>query len=320
MFDGILNVYKEPGFTSHDVVAKLRGILRQKKIGHTGTLDPDAVGVLPVCLGKGTKLCDMLTDRDKVYEAELYLGVETDTLDMSGQVLRSCFVGLKQLPDDSENKQPEMMLETAQIVDAVKSFEGRYAQIPPMYSALKVNGQKLCDLARAGVEVERKARMVEIYSIDILDIKPLKDGKISVIMTVHCSKGTYIRSLCDDIGKKLGCGGAMNHLVRTTAAGFSIDQALKLQDIETLVQNNELENYIMPVESAFAGLPKVYMKEECSRFLYNGNPFDLNSIQKVTGELCDGCRVSVYDHQCCFLAVYSYCAANETFRTVKMFL
>lgn len=304
MIDGILNVYKESGFTSHDVVAKLRGILRQKKIGHTGTLDPEASGVLPVCLGKGTKLCDMLTDRDKVYEAQMILGIATDTLDMSGQVLKSEAVDLS--PDE--------------ITAAVDRFVGCYEQIPPMYSALKVGGRKLCDLARAGIEVERKPRLVEIYSIDIKEIVPYNDHKISVLMKVHCSKGTYIRSLCDDIGQKLGCPAAMGSLLRTVCAGFKLEDALKLSEIESLVRANEIEKYVVPVEMAFQTLPGVYMKADASRFLYNGNPFELNNVQKVSGILSDGCSVRVYDHDGSFLAVYSYSEKDQKFRTIKMFL
>ena len=183
MFDGVINVYKEAGYTSHDVVAKMRGILKQKKIGHTGTLDPDAEGVLPVCLGKGTRLCDMLTDKTKTYQAVLLLGQETDTQDTSGEVLATCPVEVSE----------------EQIHRAVMSFVGEYAQVPPMYSALKVNGKKLYELARAGKEVERQARQVEICSIVIDKIQLPR-----VTMTVSCSKGTYIRTLCFDIGRVLG--------------------------------------------------------------------------------------------------------------------
>ena len=177
--DGIINIYKEKGFTSHDVVAKLRGILRQKKIGHTGTLDPDAVGVLPVCLGKATKLCDMITDKSKTYEAVLLLGVTTDTQDITGTVLDSKAV------DGT----------SGEIEQTVLSFVGEYKQIPPMYSALKVNGKKLYELARAGVEIERKARTVTIDSVEIQKIELPR-----VYIKVDCSKGTYIRTLCHDIG------------------------------------------------------------------------------------------------------------------------
>ena len=182
MYNGIINVYKEKGYTSFDVVARMRGICGQKKIGHTGTLDPDAEGVLPVCLGKATKVCDMLTDSDKVYRAVMQLGVETDTQDMTGTILKEA---------DTSG------LAEQYVMGAVMQFEGEIFQVPPMYSALKVNGKKLCDLARVGVTVERKARPVTIYKIFVENIElPY------VTMTVSCSKGTYIRTLCHDIGAK----------------------------------------------------------------------------------------------------------------------
>lgn len=193
MIHGIINVYKEKGFTSHDVVAKLRGIVGQKKIGHTGTLDPDATGVLPVCLGKATKLCDLLTDKNKTYEAVLLLGKTTDTQDITGEVL--------------EEKSTEALTEE-KVREAIEGFIGDYEQIPPMYSALKVNGKKLYELAREGKVIERKARPVKILDIQILEIDLPK-----VRMEVSCSKGTYIRTLCHDIGEKLGCGGCMESLI-----------------------------------------------------------------------------------------------------------
>ena len=186
--DGIINVYKEAGYTSFDVVAKLRGILKQKKIGHTGTLDPDAEGVLPVCIGKATKVCGYLTEKDKTYQALLHLGIATDTQDMSGRILK------EQAPEISEEELRRM----------IQSFTGKLKQVPPMYSALKVGGKKLCDLARAGIEVERKAREIEIYSI-----RQIRIQLPYVSMEVHCSKGTYIRTLCHEIGEKAGCGGCM---------------------------------------------------------------------------------------------------------------
>lgn len=185
--DGIINVYKEAGFTSFDVVAKLRGILKQKKIGHTGTLDPDAEGVLPVCLGKATKICEYLTEKDKTYQTVLHLGITTDTQDRSGNVL----------------KEQNVEISAEELLTIIQGFAGKQQQIPPMYSALKVNGQKLCDLARKGIEVERKAREIEIFSIEVQKIDlPF------VTMEVHMSKGTYIRTLCHDIGERAGCGGA----------------------------------------------------------------------------------------------------------------
>ncbi|MBO6283951.1 MAG: tRNA pseudouridine(55) synthase TruB, partial [Pseudobutyrivibrio sp.] len=215
MNSGIINVYKEAGYTSFDVVARLRGILKIKKIGHTGTLDPDATGVLPVCVGKATKLCDMLTDKDKVYECVMMLGVETDTYDLSGRILER----------KSVNSTEE------EIVGAINSFVGDIMQVPPMYSALKVNGKKLYELAREGIEVERKARPVTIFSIDILNI-----SLPEVSIRIHCSKGTYIRSLCHDVGQKLGCGCAMKSLVRTRVSMFDISDARTLDEIERIVK------------------------------------------------------------------------------------
>ena len=206
MKNGIINVYKEKGYTSHDVVAKLRGILKQKKIGHTGTLDPDAEGVLPVCLGKGTKLCSLLTDKRKTYEAVLHLGIETDTQDISGKVLKECPVRVS--PSEVES--------------CIAGFLGRQQQIPPMYSALKVQGKKLYELAREGIEIERQPRPVTFYEIKILSMElPF------VRFSVTCSKGTYIRTLCHDIGAKLGCMGCMESLVRTQVERFSITDSLK---------------------------------------------------------------------------------------------
>ena len=184
--DGVIVIRKEKDFTSHDVVAKLRGILHMKKIGHTGTLDPDAEGVLPVALGKATRLVDMITDKEKTYEAVMRLGVVTDTQDMSGTVL---------------SQAAELHVTEEELRAAIESFAGDYMQVPPMYSALKVNGKKLYELAREGKTVERKPRPVHFYEIEILEINlPL------VRFCVTCSKGTYIRTLCHDIGEKLGCG------------------------------------------------------------------------------------------------------------------
>ena len=234
MIDGILNVYKEKGYTSHDVVAKLRGILRQKKIGHTGTLDPEAEGVLPVCLGKATRLCDMLTDKTKTYRAGLLLGRETDTQDIWGQILK-------------EQQINGLTMDQDRVREIIMGFVGEYAQIPPMYSALKVNGKKLYDLARAGKVVERQPRQVFLYQIEIQSMELPR-----VSMTVSCSKGTYIRTLCHDIGVKLGCGGCMESLTRTQVDRFKIEDSLDLARIEELRDKGTLEEHIMPIEAMFS--------------------------------------------------------------------
>ena len=221
--DGVLVVRKEKGFTSHDVVAKLRGILHMKKIGHTGTLDPEAEGVLPVVLGKATRLVDMLTEKEKTYETVLRLGIETDTQDMTGQVL-------KELP---------VQISEEKLKETVESFLGEQQQIPPMYSALKVNGKKLYELAREGKTVERKARPVTFYKIQIMEMDfPL------IKLEVTCSKGTYIRTLCHDIGQKLGCGGCMEELLRTRSGQFTLEDSLTLDEIQKLMQQGKLEEHL----------------------------------------------------------------------------
>ena len=237
MIHGILNVYKEKGYTSHDVVAKLRGITGQKKIGHTGTLDPEAVGVLPVCLGRATKLCGMLTDKDKCYETVLLLGIETDTQDITGKI---------QKEEDISG------LEEAEVTHVVRSFTGEYEQIPPMYSALKVNGRKLYELAREGRTVERAARRVTVYGIEILEIHLPR-----VRMRVHCSKGTYIRTLCHDMGKRLGCCGCMEELIRTRVSGFRIEDSLSLSRLEEMGRNGTLSEAVLPIDQMFPDYQKL---------------------------------------------------------------
>ena len=248
MINGIINVYKERGFTSFDVVAKLRGILHERKIGHTGTLDPEATGVLPICIGNATKVCELLTDKDKVYRTVMHLGITTDTQDMTGTV--------------KEDRSREAALLKEQTVEAaILQFVGDYEQIPPMYSALKVNGKKLCDLARAGIEVERKARTVKIFSIEIEKI-----NLPYVTMQVHCSKGTYIRTLCADIGEVLGVGACMESLVRTRVSVFPLEEAHTLAEIEKIRDEGTLEELILPVDRVFEGKTKLTVVPEAFRF------------------------------------------------------
>ncbi len=300
MIDGIINVYKEKGFTSHDVVAKLRGILHQKKIGHTGTLDPDATGVLPVCLGKGTKVCDLLTEKSKTYEAVLLLGKTTDTQDISGQVLLECEVSCSR--EEAE--------------DAVRSFLGAYDQIPPMYSALKVNGKKLYELARAGVEVERKPRRVEILDIEILNVELPR-----VEFRVNCSKGTYVRTLCQDIGEKLGCGGCMESLVRTRVAQFSIKESLKLAEIEQLAAAGRIMEKVLPVDGCFSEYPAFCTRPEADRFLYNGNGVYARQAAPMekNGEAETADLVRMYDSKGTFIGLFFFDGVNKSWKPKKMF-
>ena len=298
MIHGVINVYKEQGFTSHDVVAKLRGIVGQKKIGHTGTLDPDAVGVLPVCLGRATKLCDMLTDKDKVYEAVMLLGVETDTQDVTGQVLKTY---------DTTG------LTEKQVRDAVAGFEGEYDQTPPMYSALKVNGKKLYELAREGKTVERAARRVQIFDIEILNIELPR-----VKMRVHCSKGTYIRTLCHDIGQRLGCGACMEKLTRTKVSRFEIKDSLALAQIEALKKENRLPEIVIPIDQMFVDYVRITVSGEAARLAYNGNGIKDRDVRKEKNVL-DEAYVRVYDDVGDFIGVYQYHEKEHEYLIRKMF-
>ena len=308
MMNGIIVIDKEPGFTSHDVVAKMRGICGQRKIGHTGTLDPMATGVLPVCLGSATKLCDMLADRDKEYVAELLLGVETDTQDVTGQVLARCPVEVQE----------------SQVRSVAASFVGEYRQVPPMYSALKVNGKKLCDLARAGKEVERKARPVQIYELEILECSlPV------VRMRVVCSKGTYIRTLCADMGERLACGGTMQSLRRTRVGMFSLEDACTLGELQRWKDEDMLghagldqakpRQALRPVDSVFADCPALHVKQESCLLLDNGNA--IAPQQTAEGEVyAKDIWVRMYRPDRSFAGIYAYEPDRKWYRPVKMFL
>ena len=263
--------------TSFSVVARCRRIFGQKKIGHTGTLDPDAEGVLVVCLGKGTKLVDMLSLGTKTYEAVLMLGCVTDTQDTSGTVLREYEVDVS--PDEAES--------------AVLSFEGPNMQVPPMYSALKVDGKKLVDLARRGIEVERKAREVTFSDMEILETDLPR-----IRFRVTCSKGAYIRTLCEDIGMKLGCGGCMESLLRTRTGRFEIGEALTLDEISEKVRDGDL-SFVMPIDRFFDEYPRVQVPESLDADIKNGSRFELRGLsdvpnKKVRVYLSDGAFAGIY--------------------------
>lgn len=276
MINGIINVRKEAGYTSHDVVARLRGILKQKKIGHTGTLDPDAVGVLPVCLGKATRLCDMIGGWSKTYEAVLLLGRSTDTEDASGQTLSTAPVGV------SEEK----------IISILQSFVGDYQQVPPMYSAKKIKGRRLYELAREGLVVERKPCPVRIFSLTVLHTDLPR-----VSFSVTCSKGTYIRSLCRDAGEQAGCGGCMEHLVRTRVADFSLEDSVSLDEVEQAVREGRLSDIVVPIDSLFMDCPSLIAEGSSLKRLMNGNPIP------VPGDL-EGSLFRLYDPDRHFIGLY----------------
>ena len=293
---GILPVYKEKGFTSFDVVAKLRGILKTKKIGHTGTLDPDAEGVLPICIGPATKLVEMLTDFPKEYVAEMLLGLTTDTQDISGKVLKT---GKLEADEDKVRK-------------AIFSFIGEYDQIPPMYSALKHNGKKLYELAREGKTVERMPRRILIYNIDIVGIS-LSQDQPKASIKVRCSKGTYIRTLINDIGEKLGCGACMTSLIRTEAAGFGLNDCIKLSEAESRVNTSGTQGMLISTENVFEKYPKVSVKYGYDKLLYNGNRLTGDCFEQ---EDISGDCLRVYNSKGDFIAVYQ--AQGEEYR-VKYF-
>lgn len=293
--DGVIVIRKEKGFTSHDVVAKLRGILHMKKIGHTGTLDPDAEGVLPVALGKATRLVDMITDKEKTYEAVMRLGVVTDTQDMSGTVL---------------SQTTELSVTEEELCTVVSSFVGDYMQVPPMYSALKVNGKKLYELAREGKTVERKSRPVHFYEIEILDISfPL------VRFRVTCSKGTYIRTLCHDIGEKLGCGAAMESLLRTKVGRFTLDDAITLAQTEEAVKKGTIESKILGIEEILAEYPRVCCTKEGDRLLANGNPL----VQALVDAQEKKGWIRMCSSEGSFAGVYQWDEKRNRYFPVKMF-
>ena len=298
MLNGIISIYKEAGYTSHDVVAKMRGICRQKKIGHTGTLDPQATGVLPVCLGSGTKLCDMLTEKEKEYKAVMLLGVTTDTQDTTGQVLSEKTVTVTE----------------EQVEQACRSFLGKYQQVPPMYSALKVNGKKLYELAREGKEVERKAREAEILDLQILSVQLPR-----VEFLVRCTKGTYIRTLCADIGEKLGCGACMESLLRTKVGSFDLEHSVTLSQLEDLRDEGRVDSVLFPVEKAFEQTAFLTVKEEFSKLLHNGNPLTVNQLLEERREPA-GVWVRMYNPEGRFMAVYTYDEQKGRYQPVKMFL
>ena len=246
--DGIILINKPKGYTSHDVVAKVKKVLNVKKVGHTGTLDPNATGVLPLLLNEGTKVSKYLIEHDKEYEVTLKLGIKTDTLDIEGNIIEEQEVELDKLED---------------IESVLKSFIGKQEQIPPMYSAIKVNGRKLYEYARQGQSIELKPRNIEIYSIELNKINE-KENEIN--FTVSCSKGTYIRSLCEDIAKRLGTIGYMKELNRIKVGRFSIKDAITIEELEKSTE--KIEERVISIEKLFKELPTIKLeKSELKRFL-----------------------------------------------------
>lgn len=243
--NGVINILKPSGISSFDVVRKVRKIVKQKKVGHTGTLDPLASGVLPICVGKGTKISDYLMKDKKIYRVEMKLGTVTDTYDREGKVI-------------DEN---DVNLSKEEVIEAIKNYIGEIDQVPPMYSAIKVNGKKLYELARKGIEIERKSRKINIYSINILSV-----DLPYIVFDVKCSKGTYIRSLCYDIGRDLKCGAVMWNLQRLETGEFNIKDAIELQKLD----ESNVEDHLIPIDVALSLYDKIFIDERFEKHLLNG--------------------------------------------------
>lgn len=256
--NGYINVFKPKGLTSHDVVRKVKRILGVKKVGHTGTLDPNASGVLPICLGKATRTSEYLLNADKSYTGELTLGLSTDTQDIDGKIL------------NHSNKE----VKENDIIDIFKLYKGEIYQIPPMYSALKFKGKKLYELARSGVEVEREKRKVHIYDINVLNIYENK----KVLFNVKCSRGTYIRTLCNDIGEELGTYGYMSYLIRTEVFPFKLSDAVSLETIQKKWETNNINDILYSIDYPLSNIKPLFVPSSYYKKLVNGMPIDIDVI------------------------------------------
>lgn len=278
--NGILVIDKPKEFTSFDVIAVVRRITGQRKAGHTGTLDPNATGVLPVLLGSATKVQDLILNHNKTYEAKFSLGLTTDTLDIWGEVVSRRV---------SHHKK-------ADLIEILPVFTGEIEQIPPMFSAVQKNGQRLYDLARKGIEVEREARKVTVYRLELLNFdEETQEGRL----LVECSKGTYIRTIIDDIGKRLGCGAVMTELRRTEACGFSLEDSITLDKAKQLAQSGELRKYVRSVESMFAQCGYVAVTDSQAKRFSNGGALDISRtyLARVNVQDKDIYRVKTKDNR-----------------------
>lgn len=348
--NGIINIYKERGYTSHDVVARLRGITGQRKMGHTGTLDPDAEGVLPVCIGTATKACDVLTDKSKSYETVMVLGFATDSQDVSGSVTKVADAAALAELSDSE------------IEDAIMSFVGEYDQLPPMFSAVRQGGQHLYEMARAGMEVERETRHVEIRKIeitsrpvrmkfgDVFTKEELSDDSslrsffdkareeqgrferytkrsgeapseelpvIRIAFRVECSKGTYVRTICNDIGEKLGVYASMERLMRTRVSQFLVQDSYLLSEVEDIVAGGRLKEVLMCADKCFPEYERLDTKDKYDELLYNGNQLWFRHFKQYI--TTPPSPVRVYSSKGEFLGIYEYLEGRNKYTPIKVF-
>ena len=309
MINGVINVYKEVGYTSRDAVSKLTGILRQRKIGHTGTLDPAAEGVLPMCVGKATKLCELLTDHKKQYIAVMKLGIATDTEDITGEITEKT---------DFDKDWYEENLAVENLTKIKSKFIGTQLQTPPMYSAKRVNGKRLYELAREGKVIERKPCEITIYGIEIKNIDVINR---EITMIVDCSKGTYIRTLCKDIGEAIGCKAAMKSLLRTRTGDFYLENSYKLDEIEKIVTEDRLDEIVIPIEKIFNNLRRIDVTGYSSVLLDNGGIVKMEDagLEADADNLQDGEKFRMYNKDGEFKAIYSYDGKMNVLKIDKMF-
>ncbi|KOP67681.1 pseudouridine synthase [Bacillus sp. FJAT-18019] len=298
--EGILAVHKPAGWTSHDVVAKVRGIVRLKRIGHTGTLDPEVTGVLPLCLGRATRVVEYLQELPKEYHAVLRLGYATDTEDVTGNVIETA---------------DEVHVTESEALAALQSFTGRISQVPPMFSAVKVNGKRLYELAREGKTVERKSREVTIHEIEMTDFHP-GDGYTDISFRVLCSKGTYIRTLCVDIGRKLGLPSVMVKLVRTVSAGITEEQCLTLEQIEQFMKDETLHTRLIPVDQSIQYLPRHTVSEEKKDAALQGQRLSARAVEPAVNS---SEPIRLYDINGNFLGIYKQQEETGAIIPVKVF-
>lgn len=297
--NGIIVIDKENGYTSFDVVAKMRRICGEKKIGHTGTLDPMATGVLPILIGNATKAQSLLPESDKEYEATFSFGITTDTLDITGKVL----------------SQTESNVKSEDLEAVLPQFRGDIMQLPPMYSAVSKDGVRLYELARKGLVTEREARPITVYKLDLLNFdEQLQSAQI----LVKCSKGTYIRSICDDIGQALGCGAVMTSLRRVTACGYTLNDAITLEKAKELSENGMLEEYLRPTESVFACYPSVKVAEAQAVRFKNGGGLMLSRTD-VDDNSENGAYYRVYNSSDVFLGLGYVNKEKEELSVKKQF-
>lgn len=295
--NGIICVNKPADFTSFDVVAKLRGIMGIRRLGHGGTLDPMATGVLPVFVGTATKACDIMPDNTKSYRAGFQLGTVTDTQDITGKITATS----------------DKFVAASEIAEVIPDFTGKIMQLPPMYSAVQVNGKRLYDLARKGIEVERTPREIEVFSLNIISYdEKSRCGEVEI----NCGKGTYIRTIINDIGEKLGCGGIMTSLVRTSSGGFKLNECHTFDEIQQARDDGRLHEIMLPTDRIFSAFPKLRLNEVQTRMYKNGVKLDLDRIRGIKNDMV---RYSVYGADGIFAGVAEADFENRCLRVWKNF-